>query len=226
MLTEGNLRQVSIFSELSAPQLQAIFRLVQVRTFPAEAVIFHQGEPGEAVYFVSRGLVKISSIAADGREKIIHFMEDGQVFGEVVLFEGGPYPATAQAMAETEVGALRNQDLYQLLLQQGELAVSVMRLLARRLRMAQQQVHDLALKDAYTRVGELLLRLVEESGRQQPDGVHLRLRATREELANLAGTTRETFTRMLGELRQRGLVVVARSSLVIPDLERLRAEFV
>ena len=224
MLDLSALRRVSIFSELSDEQLVPIFRIVLVRSYAAGSLIFGEGERGEAVYFVSSGRVKISTIAADGKEKILHFMEGGQIFGEVVLFEGGPYPATALAVDDSEIGILQNPDLFHVLKQNGELAINLLRLFSRRLRMAQRQVRDLALKDAFTRVGELVLRLADESGQYLPGGVHVRLRSTREDLANLAGTTRETFTRMLGEYRQRGLISVVHNGLIIPDIDRLREE--
>lgn len=224
MLDLSVLRRVGIFSELSDEQLDLIFRIVQMKSFTADSLIFSEGERGEAVYFVSSGRVKISTITADGKEKILNFMEGGQVFGEVVLFEGGPYPASALAMTDSEIGILQNPDLFQVLQQHGELAISLLRLFSRRLRMAQSHVRDLALKDAFTRVGELVLRLADESGQYRPSGMYIRLWDTREDLANLAGTSRETFTRMLSEYKQRGLITVVHDGLIIPDVERLRAE--
>lgn len=222
LLRPEDLRLVSIFSELSDGELRPIFRILQVKEFVAGSPIFHEGETGAAIFFVSSGRVKISTTASDGREKIIHFMQAGQVFGEVVLFESGPYPATATAAENSTIGILQNRDLFQVLRENNELAISLLRLLSRRLRMAQSQLRDLALKDAFTRVGELVLALAAQSGDRRPEGTHVRLAATREELANLTGTTRETFTRMLGELKQEGLVEVVRGGLLIPDIKRLR----
>src|SRR5690554_650638 len=155
MLKVEDLRRVGLFSELSDSELQLIFRSLQVFTFPAGSVIFNQGEPGNAVCFVGQGQVKISSVAEGGREKTIRFMGEGQVFGEVVLFENGPYPATATAITDSIIGVLENQRLLQLIADNGDLAVSLLQLLSHRLRMAQGQLRDLALKDAFTRVGEL-----------------------------------------------------------------------
>lgn len=223
MLKPEDLRQVSVFSELSTAQLRPIFDVLRVKEYPAESLVFREGEAGDAIFFVCSGRVKISTMTVDGREKIIHFMQAGQVFGEVVLFERGSYPATATVMEDSSVGVLQNGDLFHVLVTNNELAVSLLQLLARRLRMAQAQLRDLALKDAFTRVGELLLSLAEQFGSEHPDGLHLRLVATREELANLAGTTRETFTRMLAEYKRQGLIKVIRGGLLIPNIELLRS---
>lgn len=224
LLDYRDLARVDIFSELAEEQLRLIFDLLLSKFCQAGEVLFHEGEPGETVYFVSQGRVKISTVAADGKEKILHFMEPGQVFGEVVLFEGGRYPATAVATEDSQVGALNNSALYSLLQGNGDLCISLLRLLARRLRAAQRQVHDLALKDVYTRVGELILRLAEESGQPETEAVKIRLTATREELANLAGTTRETFTRMLAIYREQELIRTVKGGLILPSLSNLRDE--
>ncbi len=223
MLSPLDLRKVNVFRDLPVSQLELIYELVSFRDYSAGEFIFTQGQPGDAVFFVTRGRVKISVTATDGREKIMHVMSVGQVFGEVVLFDAGSYPASAQAMEAAQVGVLKNQDLFDLLRQHTELAINLLRLLARRLRMAQRQVQDLALKDAYERVVQLIVDLAETKGCKEANGsIHLDLDLTREEMAKLTGITRETFTRMLAELRQAGLLAVRRNQVLIPSLARLR----
>ncbi|MGI6358283.1 MAG: Crp/Fnr family transcriptional regulator [Bacillota bacterium] len=222
MLKIESLRRVSLFSDLGDSELFLIFRALQTCSFPAGSVIFSQGEPGEAVCFVESGQVKISTVAEDGREKAISLMGEGEVFGEVVLFAGGPYPATATAITDCAIGMLQNERLLQLVAANGTLAVSLLQLLSRRLRMAQGQLRDLALKDAFTRVGELLLHLAEQTGQTRSDGLFVPLGVTREELANLAGTTRETFTRVLGQLKRQDLVRVLKGGLLLTRPEQLR----
>ncbi len=222
-LTPSNLKQVSVFQDLSQGQLQLLYDLVALRSYSSGDFVFTQGQAGDAVFFVVTGRVKVAVMAPDGREKIIKVMEPGHVFGEVVLFEGGPYPASAQAMDDCQVGVLRNEDLYALLHEEADLAISLLQLLAKRLKMAQRQLQDLALKDVFTRVAQLIFELAESEGVRLPCGsIQLRLRLTREEMAQLAGTSRETLTRMLGELRQQGLVTVERNQVFIPSMARLR----
>lgn len=212
-----------MFQGLSEEQLQLLYKLVTLRNYRPGDFVFTQGQPGDAVCFVVSGRVKIAVMAQDGREKIIKVMEPGHVFGEVVLFDGGPYPASAQAMDKCQVGVLRNEDLYALLRAHADLAISLLQLLARRLKMAQRQLQDLALKDVYTRVAQLVFELAESEGVQLPCGsTQLTLRLTREEMAQLAGTSRETLTRMLGELRQQGILTVERNQVFIPNMAKLR----
>lgn len=223
MLTLVDLKKVSLFQDLAEEQLQLVYNLVALRNYGSGDLIFTQGEPGDALFFVINGRVKIIVMAADGREKIIKVMEPCHVFGEVVLFDNGPYPATAQAMDACQVGILRNEDLYMLLRVHSDLAISLLQLLAKRLKMTQRQLQDLALKDVYTRVAQLLLELAETEGVILPCGsAQLTLRLTREEMAQMTATSRETLTRMLSELRQQGIITVERNQVFIPSLARLR----
>lgn len=223
MLTIADLKNVSVFQGLAEKQLRLVYGLVTLRDYSSGDFIFTQGEPGDALFFVVTGRVKISVMAADGREKIIKIMEPGHVFGEVVLFDSGPYPASAQAMDACQVGILRNEDLYEMLREHDDLAISLLQLLAKRLKMTQRQLQDLALKDVYTRVAQLLLELAENEGIKLPCGsVQLTLRLTREEMAQMTATSRETLTRMLSELRQQGIISVERNQVHIPSLARLR----
>lgn len=223
MLTLCDLRQVSVFQDLAPDQLQMLYDLVSLRDYRPGDFVFTQGQPGVAVFFVVSGRVKVAVTASDGREKIIKIMEPGHVFGEVVLFDGGPYPASAQAMDNCQVGVLRNEDLFVLLRQHADLAINLLQLLAKRLKMAQRQLQDLALKDVFARVAQLVLELAETEGVRLPCGsVQLKLRLTREEMAQLTGTSRETFTRMLSELRQQGILIVERNQLFISSMARLR----
>lgn len=223
VLTISDLKQVSVFQGLAEEQLQLVYDLVRLRNYRSGDFVFVQGEPGEALFFVVKGRVKITVMAPDGREKIIKVMEPGHVFGEVVLFDSGPYPASAQTMDDCQVGVLRNKDLYKLLHEHTDLAISLLQLLAKRLKMTQRQLQDLALRDVFTRVAQLLLELAESEGIKLPCGsVQLTLRLTREEMAQLAATSRETLTRMLGELRQQGIIAVERNQVLIPSMARLR----
>lgn len=218
----NDLRKVSIFADLGDEQLRLIQGVVSIKEYGRGSCVFREGEPGDTVCFLLGGMVKISKGIADGREKILQIMSAGQVFGEVVLFDAGPYPATVEVVETAQIGELRNQDLNELLKQHSDLAISLLRLLSKRLKMAQRQIRDLALKDAYTRVAELVITLAEQCQDVRADGSHIHLRLTREQMANMTGTTRETLTRMLGELRHQKLIKVVRNGLIVPDLQALK----
>jgi CRP/FNR family transcriptional regulator len=183
--------------------------------------IFMEGEPGDAIYFVKKGAIKLFQVLEDGREKILHFVREGEIFAEVLLFQGGPYPATAETLEDTEVGIIRNADMERLLSQHGEMAVKIIKVMSRRLRQAQEHIRDLALKGAYGRLASTLLQLARDYGTPREDGVTIDLNLSQQELASLIGTSRETVARILSDFKRLGAVGVERQRITILSPQKL-----
>ncbi len=216
------LAKIPLFRDLSHDELQAIGRLARVRNYKKSMLIFMEGEPGEALYFVVSGKVKISKATEDGREQILHILQPGDVFAEVVLIDRGPYPATAEVIETGQIGLLMNNDVEDLIRSNAEIALKLLRILSRRLRLAQTQVRDLALKDTYGRLAGMLLILGKEHGAETIDGVKIDLPLSRQELANLIGTTRETVTRVLGDFKKYKCIDLEKQAIIIIDETKLK----
>ncbi|MDN5361170.1 MAG: family transcriptional regulator, cyclic receptor protein [Moorella sp. (in: firmicutes)] len=215
------LRQVPVFAGLNPEELQHIASLALRRRYRKNMYIFMEGEPGDAIYFVTRGAIKLFQVLEDGREKILHFVREGEIFAEVLLFEGGLYPATAQTLEDTEVGIIRNADMEELLSRHGEMAVKIIKVMSRRLRQAQNHIRDLALKGAYGRLASSLLQLARQYGKPREDGVTIDLNLSQQELASLIGTSRETVARILSDFKRLGTVEVERQRITIIEPEKL-----
>lgn len=185
------------------------------RRYQKGRIIFVEGEPGEAIFFLKSGLVKVTKQDEDGREHILHYVNPGDVFAEVVLFVAGGYPATAEVVEDAEVGLIRNKDMDMVLVKNPGIALELLKIMARRLRNAQQQIMELALKDTTRRLAGLLLKLADEHGVKDGDGVRLCLPLTNQELANMVGTSRETVNRILSELRRKKAVATTRQQGII-----------
>ncbi|WP_338825293.1 Anaerobic regulatory protein [Moorella humiferrea] len=216
------LRQVPVFADLSPEELQHIASLALVRRYRKNMYIFMQGEPGDAIYFVKKGAIKLFQVLEDGREKILHFVREGEIFAEVLLFEGGPYPATAETLEDSEVGIIRNADMERLLSRHGEMAVKIIKVMSRRLRRAQEHIRDLALKGAYGRLASTLLQLAKDYGTPRGDGVTIELNLSQQELASLIGTSRETVARILSDFKRLGAVGVERQRITILSPQKLK----
>ncbi|AKX93573.1 Crp/Fnr family transcriptional regulator [Neomoorella thermoacetica] len=216
------LRQVPVFAGLEPEELQHIASLALLRRYRKNMYIFMEGEPGDAFYFVKKGAIKLFQVLEDGREKILHFVREGEIFAEVLLFEGGPYPATAQTLEDTEVGIIRNADMEKLLSAHGEMAVKIIKVMSRRLRQAQNHIRDLALKGAYGRLASSLLQLAREYGKPREDGVTIDLNLSQQELASLIGTSRETVARILSDFKRLGAVEVERQRITLLEPEKLK----
>lgn len=216
------LGKIPMFRDLLPEELEQISGLARVRNYKKNMIIFMEGEPGEALYFVISGKVKISKTTADGKEQILHILQHGDVFAEVVLIDRGPYPATAEVIEPGQIGMLRNDDIENLVRRNPEIALKLLKLMSKRLRMAQMQIRDLALKDTYGRLAGMLLILGKEHGEETAGGVKIDLPLSRQELANLIGTTRETVTRVLGDFKKYKCIDLDKQAIIIINQEKLK----
>ncbi|WP_018701972.1 Crp/Fnr family transcriptional regulator [Anaeromusa acidaminophila] len=216
------LKQVPLFGDLPTDVLQRIDAVVLERTYKKGESIFLEGEPGEGLHFVRTGRVKIVKTAEDGREHIIKFLKTGEIFAEVLLFNHLPYPAASIAVEDSRIGLIRNEDLEKLILENNALALLLIRSLSQRLLYAQQKIKELALQDVPARTAELLLRLSREQGKRDAAGKPLlELPESRQELAGLMGTSRETLSRTLSDFKRRKWISMEGNRIVLLQEEQL-----
>lgn len=193
----GYLRNIPVFAALPDVLLCAIHDKTTLRFYRKGTVIFFEGDAGEGFHYVKSGKVKIMKLTDDGREHIIKIMHPGDIFAEVLLFNNQPYPASAAAMEDSSVGIIPNSELEKLVLANNDLALELIKALSQRLLYAQQKIKNLALNDVMARTAETLLRLGREQGIERGGAIEVVLDLSRQDLANLVGTTRETVTRTL-----------------------------
>lgn len=216
------LKSVPVFGNLPDAQLLQIHKHTIERTYRKGTVLFLEGDPGQGFHYVKSGKVKIVKMADDGREHIIKIMGAGEIFAEVLLFNNRPYPATAIAVEESCIGLIKNLDLETLVLNNNELALQLIKALSQRLLYAQQKIKNLALNDVMARTAEILLRLASEHGQKKGGRIEISLDLSRQDLASLVGTTRETVTRMLSALKKDGVIDFTGQKVSILDEAALR----
>jgi CRP/FNR family cyclic AMP-dependent transcriptional regulator len=210
------LRKIPVFAGLTDDQLIQIDQRINERIYRRGSVIFLEGEPGEGLHYVKSGKVKIVKATDDGREHIIKLLSPGDIFAEVLLFNNLPYPATAVAAEDSQIGTIKNADLEQLVLHNNALALQLIKALSQRLLYAQQKIKNLALNDVLARTAETLIRLGDEHGQRGPDGtIVLTMDLSRQDLASLVGTTRETVTRTLSSLKKEKVIDFDGQKLII-----------
>lgn len=216
------LKKISIFSELNESDLQDLNETIIIRKYKKGMVIFVEGEPGDALYFVRKGVVKLTKTMEDGREQILHYVKEGEIFAEVLLFDNGPFPATAQVAEDAEIGIIHNQSIENFLRQHPHLTLQILKVMSKRLRHAQAQIQNLALNNALGRLINTLLKLAQEYGEKTPEGLKINLALGQQDLANMIGSSRETVTRFLSELKKQQIIKINRQSITILDLNRLK----
>ncbi|WP_201769309.1 Crp/Fnr family transcriptional regulator [Fervidicella metallireducens] len=185
--------------------------------------IFMEGEAGEAIYFVKQGKVKIFKNTQDGKEHIIHIMTEGEVFAEACLFSNSRYPANAEAIEDSEVLMIKNKDIEELILKQPTIGIEIIKVMAKRLMMVSKQIEYLALQDAYGKTASLLIKLIKDEGLPLKDGIKLKTSFSRQEMGNMVGLSRETFTRALSKLRQDKAIEIDKDEIIIISVNKLKS---
>lgn len=199
------LAEIPLFAGMSADTLQAVADAVGVRHYRRNMFLFAEGEPAESFHFVIEGRVRVFRDTPGGHEQTLQVLERGGLLAVTCFIDGRPYPASAQTVADTSVGSIRNADLAHLAQQHGDLAWTLLQQLARRLLWAQGRIYDLALRSATGRVVSALVQFAREQGKQDEQGrFTIDLPLTHRELGQLTGVSRETVTRTLSQLRDGG----------------------
>ncbi len=210
----GLLRSLPYFRPLDEDTLASIALLAARRTYQPDEVIFLEGEPCAGLFIVHAGHVKIFKASPEGREQILTIIGPRDSFNDVAVFDGGPNPASAQAMDATHVYLIERPTLVSLFDRYPKLAQAVVAVLAARCRMLVGMVEDLSLRSVAGRLAKLLL----DQAAQGQDAVPL----TRQQMAARLGTIREMVSRALRELEDEGLVKREGRQIVITDRAALQ----
>ena len=222
-MAESFLRRIPVFEDLDPADLAMIDRVTTERRIDRGATVFTEGEPGEGFHFIRSGKVKVIKLAADGREHILNILGPGEVFAEVLLFNDAPYPATVVAVEDSLVGVIRNRELEVLLVQQPRLAVHIIRVMSKKLLYIQSKVKTFALADSQAKIAQTLEYLLDRYGRQTGRGVEVALEINRQDIANMAGTTRETVSRVFRTLKDDGVLEDDERRIIVREPRRLRS---
>ena len=219
------LRKLPVFADLEAADLTAIGRITAERRVERNRTVFAEGDPGEGFHFIRSGKVKVFKSSEDGKEHILNILGPGDVFAEVLLFNEAPYPASATAIEDSVIGVIRNRDLEALLVDYPKIAVRIIRVMSKKLQYIQSRIKLLALSDSQAKVAQALDYLTERYGCQTERGWEVALEINRQDLANMAGTTRETVSRVFRTLKDDGVIDDDERRLVVRDRQRLRDYF-
>ena len=209
------LSNVPLFEELEGKDLDAIAKVAISRSYSKGSIIILAEEEGDTLFIISQGQVKVSIVSEDGREAILALLGEGAVFGELSLLDGKPRSANVVATEATNLYMVRRADFLQLVYKVPQIAVGLLAELASRLRKTDRKIEGLALLDVTSRISETLLQLADEQGEEQKTGIILRNRPSHQQLANMAGTTRETVSRVLKRLESQGYITTRGRSIVI-----------
>ena len=216
------LRRTPLFAALDDAAAAALRATMTQRTVARGEVVFSEGEPGDELFIIVDGKVKLGQTSSDGREQVMAVLGPGEMFGELSLFDPGTRTSTASAVTDSVLLALGQTGLRPWLSGRPEVAEALLQALAQRLLRTNEAMADLVFSDVPGRVAKALLELSEKFGQPQADGsVLVSHDLTQEELAQLVGASRETVNKSLADFASRGWIRLEARSVILLDTDRV-----
>ena len=220
----ATIARAPLFAALPISAIEDLTARVSVRKVSVGSAVVTQDEPGDAMFLIMSGRVKVVMFGESGREVTLSLLRAGDSFGEMSLFDQGPRSAHCLAIEPTTLLVLSRDDLMKHMQAHPRTAINLVSEMARRLRKADETIAQLALCDVNERLIHRLVALGREEGASGPDGLVVRRRPTQQELANMIGSCRETISRAFNQLARDGLIIPRGRSLVVTPALIERAE--
>lgn len=211
------LKDVPLFAGLDEDDLSRLSLVLTDKHYPKDSVVVSASDPGDALYIIAEGQVKVSLWSDSGKEIILDTLSDGAFFGEMSLVDGEPRSANVTCITDAHILRLARRDFLQLLRQYPSIAINVMTEMCVRLRRADESIGNLALLDVYGRVARFLLELAEEEGEETAEGILVKKMPTQQHIASRIGTSRETVSRALSEFQRRGFIEQRGKGILVRD---------
>src|SRR5436305_1407345 len=208
-------KQVHLFAGLAEDDIRELASVAKRRTFRSGEVIFHRDDPGQVLYVIKEGKVKICLVSPDGQEIALTVFGKGDYFGELSLLDGLGRSADAITLEKVECYTLQRSDFHKAIMNNPKIAIQVLEVLSKRLRNTDQQVEDLIFLDVYGRVAKKLLELAETHGVQVGDGIRIDIRLTQNDLASMVGASRESVKKVLGYFTERRFISTDKHKITI-----------
>ena len=205
-----------LFNGLPPDQMDAVRRIAVEKTYHRGELVFTEGDDGVGFYIVIEGSVKVFKLSPEGKEQILHIFSTGEPVGEVPVFSGRPYPASAEALSASRLAYFPKSDFVALISENPSLALNMLAVLSQRLRRFTVQVENLSLKEVPARLASYLLILAQDL---DTDTVHLPI--SKSQLASLLGTIPETLSRIFARMSQSGLISVEKREITLHDRDGL-----
>jgi CRP/FNR family cyclic AMP-dependent transcriptional regulator len=214
------LRSVPLFSDLDQAELERFSRVAVPRSFPAGTRVFHEGDHSDACYIVRDGSFRVTREHPDGRAITLATLGPGDIFGELAMLDGEVRSASVEALNDGELLALPAGEVRALLARHPEITVKLVGALVRRLRAANERISRQSFQTVPSRVAGVLTQLVAEES--PGDGSEVTIRMNQADLAQLAGTSRESVSRFLADLERAGIVRPGRGRVTVLAPAKLR----
>ncbi len=217
------LGKTALFSSLTPTELKTLAARTVRKLFSAGELLFSEGEPCTGLHIIAQGKIRVFKTSVNGREQVLAVIVPGESVAELPVFDGGPFPASAVAIDDTEVAFVSRRDFQAYCMEHPEVALKVLQVVGSRLRRLVGIIEELSFTTIRQRLISVLLKLAESDGKKSALGIEFRLPTTHQELAHQLGTVRELVSRNLMRLQAEGLLEVDARQIVVKDLDGLKA---
>ncbi len=215
-------RAISIFNDLNPEEIKNIEEISSCQLYKKGETLFNEGAYPRGIFCVQSGKIKVSQTGLDGKDQIVHLIHDGNIMGHRAILGEDTYSCSAVAMEDSTVCFISKIPFYNMVEKSAKLALKIAHLLSDELKEAERKITDTAQRPVRDRIAQGLLTLKRNYG-LEADGVTINLIVKREELANIASTTRETATRLLYELQDKGIIELVGKKIKILDEQKLKS---
>jgi CRP-like cAMP-binding protein len=217
------LKKIPLLQDVSHDTIHRLVQHIELKEVRRRQVVYLPGDPGQTVYFVNGGRVKISKVTRDGKELTLAYRGPGDIFGELSMVDGGPREEMAEAMENALISELSRAEFEKIVQKEPMIGYRLTKTVAARRREVENKIEQLIFKDVNAKLAELLLRLATEYGIEDSRGTLVSLKITHQEMANLIGLTRETVSLTLSQFKRKGLIQTDGRKVILADREGLRA---
>jgi CRP-like cAMP-binding protein len=207
-----------LLGKLSASEIDDLLAYSRVERYPAGTEIYAKGSPGQSMFAVLRGTIKMSSVSPEGKEIVFNIVNPGDVFGEISLLDGAERSSDAVAMTDCQLLVLNRRDFMPILEQRADVLMILTRILCQRLRQTSEQVEDVLFRHLESRIAKALLHLAEATGLHGREGSPVDLQISQRELSNIALGSRESVNKVLQSWHRAGLITLGKGTIVIRDI--------
>jgi CRP/FNR family transcriptional regulator, nitrogen oxide reductase regulator len=212
---QEKLLKVPLFRGLSPEEIATVLAAARIRKIAAEEYFFFQGDPAEALFILKQGRIKLTQVNPDGQQILLRVLGAWNLFAAVALVENNTYPVSAQAGEDCQALYWAKDDLSRLVESIPRMALNAMRLLTGYVKEFQDRYRELATERVERRLARAILHLANQTGRKTPEGVLIDLPLTRQDLAEMTGTTLYTVSRILSQWESNGLILSGREKVVV-----------
>jgi len=216
------LSEIFIFNNLDDKELDYVENVISILHFPAKTYILVEEDETDSVFIIKKGTVEVTLTNEAGKELILAFLEEGEVFGELAAFDGHPRSANVRAQENCVVLCISKVDFIDLIWKHSKIAIALLQELSTRIRHLDQQIMSLSLFDSKHRIANSIYQIAERKGKIFDGEVVIERSPTHKEIANMTGNSRETVTRILKSFKDQGFLYTKGRKMVIPDFESFK----